>query len=102
MPSDDSNETMLIERIAKLEEAVGYNRDLIVSMSEKLDKFIEEIHNNQIDVISQYGGLDVRIAKLEQRLETESRNDYAWYTKLGLFVTFITALVSYIFKLIGR
>jgi len=102
LPSDAIDETKIIERIARLEEAVAYNKDLIVGISEKLDKFIEEIHSNQISSVSQYGDLNVRVSKLEQRLETEREDDYMWYTKLGVFIAFISAIMNYIFKLVGR
>jgi len=102
LTKNDFNETSLIERIVRLEEAVAYNKDLIVDMSEKLDKFINDMYSNRVDSVSQYGDLNVRVSKLEERLDTRSKDNYMWYTKLTLFVAVVSTIMSYIMSYISK
>jgi len=103
MATADANfDRIIIERIAKLEEAVDYNRSLIVSMTEKLDTFIDEYHRNKYGEITQRGDLEARVSVLEDRWEEKGKEDRFWYAKLGVFVTAISVLVNLLSNIFGR
>ena len=102
MVNDERYDTVLIERIARLEEAVGYNRELILSVSGKLDKLMEEFHENRLNVSSQYGGLRARVSSIEEGIKSRGEANNLWYVKLGLFITILTVAIDYLFRIMGK